>query len=127
MTIAPAFLSASIYLCLSRIVVVCGEGIARFRPRTYTITFVCCDLISLILQSAGGAIASIADDKKTGDIGVDVMIAGLAFQVISLLLYMGVALDFFLRFRKASFTQLNANFSDVRNHRLFTYMAFGMS
>ncbi|PSK41783.1 hypothetical protein B9Z65_9169 [Elsinoe australis] len=127
LTIAPAFLSASIYLCLSRIVVVCGEDVARFRPRTYTITFVCCDLISLILQSAGGAIASIADDKKTGDIGVDVMIAGLAFQVISLLLYMVVALDFFLRFRKASFTQLNANFSHVRNHRLFTYMAFGLA
>jgi hypothetical protein len=43
LTIAPAFLSAAIYLCLARIVVVYGEERSRFRPRTYTILFCSCD------------------------------------------------------------------------------------
>ena len=35
LTIAPAFLSACIYLCLGRIIVVYGEHVSRFRPRSY--------------------------------------------------------------------------------------------
>jgi hypothetical protein len=65
LTIAPAFLSASIYLCLARIVVVYGEHISRFRPRVYTILFCTCDFISLLLQAIGGAIASTATDSST--------------------------------------------------------------
>jgi len=61
LTIAPAFLSAAIYLCLARIVVVYGEEKSRFRPRTYTIVFCSCDFLALLLQAAGGAIASSAD------------------------------------------------------------------
>ena len=60
LTIAPAFLSAAIYLCLARIVVVYGEERSRFRPRTYTILFCSCDFLALLLQAIGGAIASIA-------------------------------------------------------------------
>ena len=39
-TIAPVFITASIYLCLARIIVVYGEHLSRFRPRFYTITFI---------------------------------------------------------------------------------------
>jgi hypothetical protein len=64
LTIAPAFLSAAIYLCLARIVVVYGEERSRFRPRTYTILFCSCDFLALLLQAAGGAIASISDTES---------------------------------------------------------------
>lgn len=50
LTIAPAFLSAAIYLCLARIVVVYGEERSRFRPRTCTILFCSCDFLALLLQ-----------------------------------------------------------------------------
>ncbi len=65
LTIAPAFITASIYLCLARIVVVYGESLSRFRPRTYTILFCSCDFLSLLLQAIGGAIASTATDYST--------------------------------------------------------------
>jgi hypothetical protein len=39
-TIASIFFTASIYLCLARIVVVFGEHLSFFRPRTYTILFI---------------------------------------------------------------------------------------
>lgn len=96
LTIAPAFLSASIYICLGRIVIVYGETISRLKPRTYTIIFITCDLLSLILQAAGGAITSIADADQAdlAQTGINIMIAGLASQVASLTLFMGLCLDY---------------------------------
>ncbi|KAJ5890024.1 RTA1-domain-containing protein [Penicillium tannophilum] len=96
LTIGPAFFSASIYICLGRIVVVCGEQISLLRPRTYTMLFVFCDLISLICQAAGGAITSIADadQQNLAQTGVNIMIAGLAIQVASLVLFMALCLQY---------------------------------
>ncbi|KAF4233516.1 hypothetical protein CNMCM8980_010235 [Aspergillus fumigatiaffinis] len=96
LTIGPAFLSASIYICLGRIVTIYGESISRLRPKIYTIVFVGCDLVSLILQAAGGAITSIADADQydLAQDGINIMIAGLASQVASLALFMVLCLDF---------------------------------
>jgi hypothetical protein len=60
LTIAPAFISAGIYICLSRIIMLYAPDLSRFKPRTYTIAFCSSDLTSLILQGAGGAIAATA-------------------------------------------------------------------
>ncbi|KAL8783653.1 MAG: hypothetical protein Q9195_009327 [Heterodermia aff. obscurata] len=87
-----SFLIAGIYLCLSRIIITYGEYLARFKPRTYTIIFICCDVFSLVLQSAGGAMASGAADGD--DTGINIMIAGLSFQVASLAIFMLLCADF---------------------------------
>jgi hypothetical protein len=97
LTIAPAFFTAAIYLCLGRIITVYGEEHSRLKPRTYTYLFVTCDLISLVLQAAGGAITSIADDQSTHDMGVNIMIAGLAFQVASLVVFSVLAIEYGVR------------------------------
>ncbi|KAJ5182594.1 hypothetical protein N7492_000210 [Penicillium capsulatum] len=100
LTIAPAFFTAGIYLCLGRIVAVYGTEYSRLKPRTYTYIFVSCDIISLILQAAGGAITSIADDKPTSDMGINVMIAGLIFQVVSLAGFMVLTVEYGIRVRR---------------------------
>lgn len=101
LTIAPAFLSGGIYLCLSRIIVVYGEHLARFKPRTYTIVFVCSDIFALVLQAIGGAIADTADTGSDfQQTGINIMIAGLAFQVVSLTIYIALCLDFAWRVMK---------------------------
>lgn len=97
LTIAPAFLSAAVYLCLARIVVVYGAHLSRFRPRTYTLIFCGFDLFSLILQAAGGGIASSATTASMDQVGINVMIAGLSFQVFSLALFATCCADFALR------------------------------
>lgn len=118
LTIAPAFMTAAIYLCLSRIVVVYGEEHSRFRPRTYTILFCGCDFLALLLQAAGGAIASGSNTQSTvsfpahlfsifdqvlslinnqTQVGINVMLAGLSFQVFSLLLFVAACLEFAFR------------------------------
>jgi hypothetical protein len=50
LAIAPAFISAGIYLTLSRIVRVFGEDISRIRAKYYFYIFIVCDIISLSLQ-----------------------------------------------------------------------------
>ncbi|CAI7572993.1 unnamed protein product [Penicillium glandicola] len=118
LTIGPAFISASIYVCLGRIVVVYGEHISRLRPRTYTIVFILCDLISLLLQAAGGAITSIvdADQEDLAQAGINIMIAGLASQVASLAIFMVLCLDFAWKVRN-SHQKLNPeiHMTDLRN------------
>ena len=95
LTIAPAFLSGGIYLCLSRIIIVYGEHLARFKPRTYTIIFVCSDIFALVLQAIGGALADTADTgSDLQQTGINIMIAGLAFQVVSLTIFIALCLDF---------------------------------
>ncbi|KAJ6011870.1 hypothetical protein N7499_013160 [Penicillium canescens] len=97
LTIAPAFFTAGIYLCLGRVITVYGEEFSRLKPRTYTYIFVACDLISLVLQAAGGAVTSIADERSLRDTGVNIMIAGLAFQVVSLVAFSVLAIEYGVR------------------------------
>ena len=103
LTIAPAFITASIYLCLSRIVTLYDPtiSVSRLKPMTYSYIFVGSDLLSLVLQAAGGAIAAIANDKKTSNLGVNVMIAGLATQVVSIIIFAILCLDFGWRLKKS--------------------------
>lgn len=129
LTIAPAFFTAAIYLCLGRIVIVYGEDISRLRPRTYTIIFITCDVIALILQAAGGAITSIADSDQQdlSDMGVNIMIAGLAFQVASLTLFIALATEFALRVRKAPEEMRNAFTGSIRKGLKWRLFLWGES
>ncbi|KAF2469265.1 putative RTA1 domain protein [Lindgomyces ingoldianus] len=98
LTIAPAFLAAGIYLCLSRIVLTFGPQNSRIKPMSYPRIFIPCDLASLMLQAAGGGIASAAShsdrDPTTGN---NIMIAGLSIQVGTLAIFIALALDFSIR------------------------------
>jgi hypothetical protein len=83
--IAPAFISAAIYLTLKHIVYSFGESWSRLRPTWYTWIFIGCDLISLVLQGAGGGIAATADfGSELQDVGTDLMLAGVVWQVVCL-------------------------------------------
>lgn len=98
LTIAPAFLAAGIYLCLSRIVLTFGPANSRIPPLAYPRIFIPCDVISLLLQAAGGGIASAASHQnKNPAVGDHIMVAGLAFQVLTLLVFMMLSADFALR------------------------------
>ncbi|KAK2018253.1 RTA1 like protein [Colletotrichum eremochloae] len=98
LTVAPAFLAAGIYLCIRQIVTAFGPNTSRIPPKWYTRIFIPCDLTSLVLQAVGGALASIAHHRqqstRTGD---NIMLAGLASQVFTMLLFMVIAADFGLR------------------------------
>jgi hypothetical protein len=95
LTIAPAFYAAGIYFCLSRIVLTFGAANSRIRPGTYPKLFITCDFFSLVLQATGGGMASVATHTGHSPAnGNHIMIAGLAFQVVTLLFFITLSLDF---------------------------------
>ncbi|TIA44054.1 putative RTA1 domain protein [Aureobasidium pullulans] len=127
LTIGPAFLTASIYLCLGRLVIVFGEGISRFSPKFYTITFMTCDFLSLLLQAVGGALAATQDDTNPSDTGVNIMIAGLAFQIVSLTIFIALSLEFAWRARKARESDLNFEFFNLRKRTMFRLLPYAIA
>ncbi|KAH7372151.1 putative sphingoid long-chain base transporter RSB1 [Cadophora sp. MPI-SDFR-AT-0126] len=126
LTIAPAFIAGGIYLCLRRIVYAFGPENSRIAPETYTRFFIPCDLLSLLLQAAGGGIASSASHQhKSTKVGDHIMVAGLAFQVLTLLIFMVLCGDFAIRTRRrykslgeAAFDQ-NHHFVTLRHSKKF--------
>lgn len=127
LTIGPAFLTASIYLCLGRIVIVYGQNISRFSPRFYTITFVICDFISLLLQAVGGALAATQDASDPSRTGVNIMIAGLAWQVVSLTIFIALSMEFVYRAHKARESDLNFDFFDLRKRTMFRLLPYAIA
>lgn len=115
LTIAPALITASIYLCLARIIYVVDPALqhTRLKPMTYTKIFVTFDFICLVLQGAGGGLAATAKTHADGQTGVNVMIAGLAFQVVSLILFSAICLDFAWRLRRCTTTKITAEKSNT--------------
>lgn len=99
LVIAPSFLAAGVYLTLKHIVIYLGPEFSRLKPNLYTRIFIGCDIGSILLQSAGGGIAASAGtgDKKILDTGNNIIITGIAFQVVTMGVCGLLALEFFIR------------------------------
>ena len=124
LTIGPAFYSAAIYVCLARIIRIYGASLSFFKPKIITAVFICCDVVSLILQAAGGAIVSVTDDKHTSDIGLDIMIAGLAFQVVTTTIFIIICLQIVYSVRKYP-ERINVESESLRLSRKFKLFSCG--
>jgi len=97
--IAPTFITAAAYAILGRLIILGGAQSSAFRPRTYIVVFVTCDLISLIVQAAGGSLAAGESNKINGNTkpGTNIMVAGIVFQMASMTVFVGVLVDFLIR------------------------------
>ncbi|OAA59535.1 RTA-like protein [Niveomyces insectorum RCEF 264] len=126
LTIGPAFLTGALYLCLSRIIIVYGQHISRFSPRTYAITFMSSDFISLVLQGAGGGLAATANDAAGSNAGRGIMVAGVVFQVVSLCVFGALGLEFAIRLRRTNDRVKDVRFALLRDRTLFTWFHYAL-
>ena len=117
-TIGPAFFSASIYLCLARIIPVYESSLMPLSPRNITIAFVCSDVVSLLLQAVGGAMTAIAHTDSSMQTGINIMIAGLASQVASTTVFVYLCLHFAWNLRRNP-SRRNVKNIDLRGSRRF--------
>lgn len=125
LTIGPAFFSAAIYLCLSRVIAVFGTRLSYFRARTITAVFIGCDVISLVLQAGGGGlIANLSGRSPLRQTALNILIAGLAAQVISMTLFICVCLQLAWSIRRNPH-QLDPNNSRLRQSRAFKLFLLG--
>lgn len=105
---------ASIWIPLTLIsVIVYGQKISRIRPVWYTRFFINCDIISLSLQGAGGGVASAATKDSTLALGNHLMLAGLIFQIVSLVLFALACGDFAIRAKRFASSR-NPEYSKLR-------------
>ncbi|KAI9821209.1 MAG: hypothetical protein M1827_003943 [Pycnora praestabilis] len=125
--IAPAFISAGIYLTLKHLVITFGEDLSRIQPKYYTWFFISCDMLALILQGIGGGLAASSNGNDSQrNTGTDLMLAGIAWQVATLLIFGLLAGDYFIRVYHHRDT-LNPETTTLRNTLKFKLFLTGLT
>jgi hypothetical protein len=84
----------------------------------------CSDFLSLVLQAAGGAIAETADAGE-GQAGINIMIAGLLLQAISLFVFSAVWIQFQFSLRRGIPDQ-NPTRMKARGRKMFKFFQAGL-
>ncbi len=136
LVLAPSFLAAGIYVTLKHLVIYCGAENSRLKPRLYPWLFIGCDFGSIVLQAIGGGVASAAGDHgekpqllKAGNAFI---VAGIAFQVATMVACAILIFDYYRRFQRAKKSKSQAHSeseyekrstvpNEARNFRLFCF------
>ncbi|KAI9150563.1 Efflux pump himE [Paramyrothecium foliicola] len=96
--IGPSFTAAGIYLTMKHAIIHYGAEASRLKPKLYTWIFIGCDIGSILLQAAGGGLAGAADDDMDLlNTGNNIIIAGIAFQVATMVACGILTIDYTIR------------------------------
>ncbi|ROW12749.1 hypothetical protein VMCG_00660 [Cytospora schulzeri] len=106
-TTAPVFFCAAIYVLLAQTVTVFGPQLSRFNPKLFYWVFIICDMVSLILQGAGGALSAASSGANKA--GVDLALTGLILQVATLVIFCALYVDYLWRLFKSPAFRARAN------------------
>jgi hypothetical protein len=93
--IAPLFIAAANYVTIGRLITAVlppdSQTILGLPCRKITKIFVICDILSFLVQASGSGIASSNNWQGNAEnIGVDVLIAGLATQLVTVLVFAAI-------------------------------------
>lgn len=106
--LAPILFAASLYMTLSRVVLaVDGAQYSPITPRWLTRIFVFGDVFSFIVQSSGAGLrvqAGSGDSDTDPNLGSNIIVGGLIFQIIVFGVFVLISVVFNVRFRKAHST-----------------------
>lgn len=116
--LAPILFAASLYMSLSRIVrAVGGTGLSFIPARWLTRIFVFGDVFSFIIQASGAGLRvkagnSGGDSDMDPNLGTNIIVGGLIFQIVIFAIFILAALVFNSRCRK-HFAHGNASTNNV--------------
>ena len=99
MTTTPVYYCAAIYVTLSATVTSLSPELSRFNPKFFYWTFLPCDIVSLVLQAAGGALST--QTSGLSQTGINLALAGLSFQVFTLSCFSGLMGDYVIRYYRS--------------------------
>ena len=126
--LSPSFVAAGIYLTFKHLTLHYGPELSRLKPFLYTWLFIGCDIGSILLQAAGGGVAGAAGKEDTDllNIGNNIIIAGISFQVATMIICGLLAGDFGIRLarqgRRRSYDKPRN--SDWKAHYFFAAVVF---
>ncbi|KAI8657121.1 hypothetical protein NCS57_01089400 [Fusarium keratoplasticum] len=97
--IAPTFFTAGLYVILGTLINRLGRSSSLLGPKMYAVVFLTADIVALVIQAIGGALASTEADKINGDTetGTNIMVAGIVFQMAAMVVFTGLVIDFMRR------------------------------
>lgn len=95
--ISPTPLIAAVFIIFAALVQRLGPCYSRLSARWYTRIFLSCDIIALVVQGAGGGIASSANTQSGTDLGSHIMLGGIIFQLVALVFFMVLATETIVR------------------------------
>jgi len=95
---SPTFILAANFIIFGRIINTLGNAYSRLPAKLYSRIFLTCDIISLVVQSVGGGTAAAANTLEDANVGANIMLGGIVFQLFLITLYMALAGEFFTRY-----------------------------
>jgi hypothetical protein len=100
--VAPVLISAGIYAILSVLINRLGHQYSPLKPKWVLGIFITCDTVATIVQVVGAALVGVrysnAQDPKSAN---DILLAGLAFQVFTFLVFIILTTTFLYRVSKS--------------------------
>lgn len=132
LTLAPCFMMAGIYYVIAQLTVIYGQQFSVLRPMQYSLIFIICDIISIVLQAVGGGVAAGAlSVYKSTQQGSNIMVGGLAYQVFTIALFQFFWYLFFFRvyksYRKNGDADFNPRFAHIRESKFLVPFIIGVS
>ncbi|KAJ7673857.1 RTA1 like protein-domain-containing protein [Mycena polygramma] len=124
--IAPTPLLAATFMIFARIVEQLGTSYSRLTPRLYTIIFLTCDIVALVVQGVGGGLASSATTLDGANQGARIMLGGIAFQFAVIIVFSTLAVDFMQRYLRDQPVRTDGNPRGVLALRL-KFMLAGLA
>ncbi|KAF8597902.1 RTA1-domain-containing protein [Ceratobasidium sp. AG-I] len=116
--LSPCGFIATVYMLLSRLSYhIQAEDLLIIKPTFITKIFVTSDIVTLLVQGAGGAMES-NENRSSAELGHKLFLIGLIVQLISFILYMVVFLVFLYRVRTWRSVQWNTRPDGFSKHWL---------
>lgn len=80
--------------------------LSRLKPKLFYYIFIPCDIFSLVFQAAGGALST--STKGNSQLGINLSLIGLSFQVLTLIIFCAFFGDYLLRYFRSGFWRQRA-------------------
>lgn len=127
-TIAPTLMMAGIYYIVGQVTVIYGQQYSLLKATRYSKIFIFCDVVSFLTQSAGGGLAATASN---GEMGRHLLLAGLAFQTVSMVffqfLWFYLIINIFKAWRSDRVPPFNPEYLHIRERGVLPYFIVSVS
>jgi hypothetical protein len=94
-----------------------STGLSRFKPKLFYWIFLPCDLLSLWLQATGGGLSTSTSGKS--QTGVKLALAGLVFQVVTLVIFSIFFVDYLVRYYRSGLWKGKFNHGQATRLKVF--------
>jgi hypothetical protein len=96
-----------------------NENALRLPPHMVTRIFVTCDVITFLIQSAGGGmLASAKNDPSQANLGNHILTIGLALQVITFGFFAAASIRFVYKLKRKGAVPIGGPYSDQKRQIL---------